>query len=162
MTAIRHLGLVLGLFAAALASGCVPACDPPESSPVATREPVPIPGDPPAVTLTPRAAATVKRLIADQQTAGKLYLRLRVLPGGCQGFTHKLDLDSVATGEDRTCESAGVTIVMAARQVELLRGTRIDYGEKGGERGFMTDNPNFEGERAAENIALLAKDAGGE
>ena len=50
-----------------------------------------------AITLTEKAAGEVKRIIAEQQQAPdapeKIYLRMRVVGGGCSGFQHKLDLD---------------------------------------------------------------------
>ena len=54
------------------------------------------PKAPPALTITEKAAEEVKRIIAEQQQGGaaeKLYLRMRVVGGGCSGFQHKLDLD---------------------------------------------------------------------
>src|SRR5207248_8830850 len=50
-----------------------------------------------SITLTEKAAGEVKRIISEQQQAGgapeKIYLRMRVVGGGCSGFQHKLDLD---------------------------------------------------------------------
>ena len=50
------------------------------------------------ITVTEKAASEVKRILADQQQNGelpeKIYLRMRVVGGGCSGFQHKLDLDT--------------------------------------------------------------------
>ena len=40
------------------------------------------------IVVTDRAASEVKRIVAEQGTVGKLYLRLRVVGGGCSGFQH--------------------------------------------------------------------------
>ena len=52
-----------------------------------------------AITVTEKAASEVKRIISEQQGQGqmpeKIYLRMRVVGGGCSGFQHKLDLDPV-------------------------------------------------------------------
>jgi iron-sulfur cluster assembly accessory protein len=104
----------------------------------------------PFVTVTPRAATQVRLIIAgnfrkESQTA-PVYLRLRVLPGGCTGFLHKLDLDPVASSAtDQVCESGGIKVVIWKSQVEFLRGATVDYGEKNGQTGFMIQNPNVEG-----------------
>ena len=49
------------------------------------------------ITLSPKASSEVKRIVTDQRTSGdfpeKVYLRLRVVGGGCSGFQHKLDLE---------------------------------------------------------------------
>ena len=51
-----------------------------------------------AIDLTEKAASKVMEIIRDGQSSGslpgeKMYLRLRVVGGGCSGFQHKLDLD---------------------------------------------------------------------
>src|SRR5438132_7991438 len=68
------------------------------------------------VVLTEKAAAEVKRIIADQHAEGttdKLYLRLRVVGGGCSGFQHKLDLDPLCNEKlDEVFALNGVEIVV--------------------------------------------------
>jgi iron-sulfur cluster insertion protein len=110
------------------------------------------------VTVTPKAAETISRLIDDQRMTGKLCLRLRVVPGGCQGFMHKLDLDPDVSPEDFTCESAGVRVVVFKRQMEMVRGAEVDFGEVDGRQGFKIENPNFKGESAKRWLALLEKE----
>ena len=48
------------------------------------------------ITLTEKAANEVKRIFSEQnlETDGNVYLRLRILGGGCSGYQHKLDLDT--------------------------------------------------------------------
>ncbi len=54
----------------------------------------------PLVKVTLKAAGVVQKIIAEQCLKDTCYLRLRVVPGGCQGFMHKLDLDPDTTAED--------------------------------------------------------------
>ena len=100
---------------------------------------------PSVITVTSKAAATIKKLVADQQLNGPVYLRVRVVPGGCMGFLHKLDLDREKYSDDDLFESAGVNVVVLKRQVEMLRGAEVDYGELDGKPGFKIENPNFKG-----------------
>src|SRR4051812_15102627 len=103
----------------------------------------------PLVTLTPEAEEAVARVVREQRVAGRWYLRVRVVPGGCTGFQHKLDLEfDPPAPDDRVTESSGVSVVVSAQQVEMLRGTRVDFGVEGGREGFIVKNPNFEGEGA--------------
>ncbi len=81
----------------------------------------------------------IKQFIAEQPVGTKLYLRLQVLPGGCQGFMHKLDLDPATSSDDCICETAGVRVVVFKRQVETLRGTQIDFGDIDGKQGFKVE-----------------------
>jgi len=163
MKIIRCLGLTWCVSAAAVLLGCneSPNSGPaPAPLPTATASKKPGAGSDqsPLVTVTPKAAATIRRLIADQRVPGTLYLRVRVVPGGCQGFMHKLDLDPDVSFADHVGESAGVRVVIFKRQMEMLRGARVDFGEEGGKQGFKIDNPNFKGEAAKKWLALLKKE----
>src|SRR5262249_4705854 len=76
----------------------------------------------PPLTVTEKAAAEVKRIIAEQQAAGgmpeKIYLRLRVVGGGCSGFQHKLDLDpQVSEKLDQVFDAHGVPVVVDKRSL---------------------------------------------
>ena len=135
MVRSRSLGIV-GIFVAALLLGCQ-GCSPP------------------AVTVTPKAAAMVHQYAAEMPKGSKVYLRLRVVPGGCQGFMHKLDLDADVSADDHVCESAGVSVVVFKRQLEMLRRAQVDFGEVDGKRGFQVENPNFEGEGASKWLTVL-------
>lgn len=154
--------LTIGLSSSVLL-GCQ-GCDPP----VTPAEPKPAPSAArpavtrPAVTVTPRAAAEVRRLTAGLPADETMYLRVRVTPGGCQGFQHKLDLDSNVALGDVTWESASVRVVASRKQVEMLRGSEVDFGEKDGDQGFLVENPNFKGDRAAKWLAALKAEAGAE
>ncbi len=110
------------------------------------------------VTVTSRAASVIKKFIADSSHAGPVHLRVRVVPGGCMGFLHKLDLDSKVFPDDSLSESAGVRVVMLKRQVEMLRGAEVDYGKFDGEQGFKIENPNFKGELAKKWLASLERE----
>jgi iron-sulfur cluster assembly protein len=115
-------------------------------------------GESPLVRVTPKAAATIHQIIAEQRMTEKCYLRIRVVPGGCQGFQHKLDLDPDVSVADLLCESTGVHVVVFKRQMEMLRGAEVDFGELDGKQGFKVENPNFTGESAKKWLALLEKE----
>jgi len=163
MTIIRCLGLALCVSTVAAILGCdgsphaesfrssLPAADASKQSGSDSTES-------PIVTVTPKAAATISQLIADAQVTSKVYLRVRVVPGGCQGYMHKLDLDSQTSLEDHISESAGIQVVCFKRQIEMLRGAQVDFGEEDGKQGFKIDNPNFKGEWTKKWLALLEKE----
>jgi iron-sulfur cluster assembly protein len=110
--------------------------------------------------VTAEAANAVRQHLADQPELARCYLRLRVVPGGCQGFMHKLDLDPVVSPEDYTFESGGVKVVVLARQIELLRGTTVDFGRssEGDKVGFKVENPNFMGEACKRSVEVLQEE----
>jgi iron-sulfur cluster assembly protein len=100
-----------------------------------------------SITLTEKAASEVKRIVAEQQTAGnvqdKIYLRMRVVGGGCSGFQHKLDLDPAINEKlDDTFELHGVPIVVDKRSLMYLDGVTVDFHDELNRRGFSISNPN--------------------
>jgi iron-sulfur cluster assembly accessory protein len=150
MMKYRFLGLGLCALAAAVPFAC---------NDRGSKKPDTTPDQPPFITVTPKAAATIRQIIAEQlQPPPKVYLRVRVVPGGRQGFMHKVDLDTVVSAEDQVCETAGVSVVTFKRQAEMLRGTQVDFGEENGKRGFKVENPNFTGEWAKKWLAALEKE----
>ena len=100
-----------------------------------------------AIVLTEKAAAKVKEIISEGQSAGslpseKLYLRLRVVGGGCSGFQHKLDLDpTVSEKLDEVFEFHGVPVVVDKRSLMYLENATVDFHDDLNRRGFSITNP---------------------
>ena len=97
--------------------------------------------DGPTVRLTERAATQVKKILADQQSDGELYLRVAVEGGGCSGLSYKLGLDH-KTEEDQVIQSQGLDVLVDSKHVMYLKGITIDYPDGLDARGFTFDNPN--------------------
>jgi iron-sulfur cluster assembly protein len=99
------------------------------------------------ITLTEKAANEVKRIVAEQQSAGaapeKVYLRMRVVGGGCSGFQHKLDLDQTMNEKlDEVFELQGVPVVVDKRSLMYLSDVNVDFHDDLNRRGFSISNPN--------------------
>ena len=100
-----------------------------------------------AITLTEKAANEVKRIVSEQQTTGaapdKVYLRMRVVGGGCSGFQHKLDLDPAMNPKlDEVFEYHGVPVVVDKRSLMYLSDVQVDFHDDLNRRGFSITNPN--------------------
>ena len=100
-----------------------------------------------AITLTEKAASEVRRIVSEQQTAGaapeKVYLRMRVVGGGCSGFQHKLDLDPAMNPKlDEVFEFHGVPVVVDKRSLMYLGDVQVDFHDDLNRRGFSISNPN--------------------
>src|ERR1700677_1560924 len=99
-----------------------------------------------AITLTEKAAGEVKRIISEQQsngTAEKIYLRMRVVGGGCSGFQHKLDLDPVINEKlDEVFDCHGVPVVVDKRSLMYLGDAVVDFHDEINRRGFSISNPS--------------------
>jgi iron-sulfur cluster assembly protein len=96
-----------------------------------------------SITVTEKAAQEVKRLMAGRPAEEKLYLRMRIMGGGCSGFQHKLDLDTDTNPQlDELFECQGVPVVVDKRSLMYLDGATVNYQDDLNRRGFRIDNPN--------------------
>ena len=100
-----------------------------------------------SITVTEKAASEVKRIIQEQQGSGslpeKIYLRVRVVGGGCSGFQNKLDLDPVVSEKlDEVFEFHGVPVVVDKRSLLYLDNAMVDFHDDLNRRGFSISNPN--------------------
>lgn len=100
-----------------------------------------------AITVTEKAAAEVQRIISEQQAQGgmpeKIYLRLRVVGGGCSGFQNKLDLDPQVNEKlDEIFDFHGVPVVVDKRSLLYLDGATVDFHDEINRRGFSITNPS--------------------
>jgi iron-sulfur cluster assembly protein len=96
------------------------------------------------VTVTEKAIGEIKRIIVEQELKhDKVALRVRVLGGGCSGFTTKLDLDEAWSEEkDNVFTTDGVRVVVDKRSALYLEGASVDFHEDLNKRGFVVNNPS--------------------
>src|SRR5439155_14672058 len=99
-----------------------------------------------AITVTEKAASEVRRIVSEQRESGdfpeKVYLRLRVVGGGCSGFQHKLDLDPQVNEKlDEIFEFHGIGVVIDKRSKVYLEGALVDFVDDLNRRGFSITNP---------------------
>jgi iron-sulfur cluster assembly protein len=95
------------------------------------------------ITLTERAASEVKKVVADQKQPGEVMLRVRVVGGGCSGFSYDLRFDnSFDESVDSKYQYHDVTVVVDKKSALYLDGTTVDFYEGIEKRGFTFDNPN--------------------
>lgn len=93
------------------------------------------------VKLTARAAEKVKAIRAEEKIEDGYGLRLKVMGGGCSGFSYDLFFDQVQD-VDQTFESQGVRLLCDQMSLMYLVGTEIDYVESLQGSGFKFTNPN--------------------
>ena len=93
------------------------------------------------VTLTELAAEKVLEIADAEGIEDDLFLRLRVVGGGCSGFSYDLYFDE-KTPMDRQYELRGVSVIVDQMSLMYLVGTEIDYVEGLMGAGFKFHNPN--------------------
>jgi len=91
--------------------------------------------------ITRVAAAKVNEIRAAEAIEPNMALRLRVVGGGCAGFSYDLYFDEPAE-VDRQFEVEGVKCVVDEMSLMYLVGTEIDYVEGLQGAGFKFQNPN--------------------
>jgi iron-sulfur cluster insertion protein len=111
----------------------------PSSSPAAP--PVDAAGPESMVQITPVAATKINEIREAEGIEANMALRLRVVGGGCAGFSYDLYFDE-GTEVDRVCEIAGVKVIVDEMSLMYLVGTEIDYVEGLQGAGFKFNNPN--------------------
>jgi iron-sulfur cluster insertion protein len=96
------------------------------------------------ISITDRAATKVKE-IADAENLLGQGLRVRVVGGGCAGFTYDLYFDDQVTDLDEQFENNGVKFFIDPLSFQYLESTEIDYVEGTHSSGFKFNNPNVTG-----------------
>ena len=102
----------------------------------------------PTMTLgvTAPAADEIRKFLAGEEglpeTAG---LRVRVVPGGCSGFSYSLNIEEESKPNDHIIESNGVRMFVDMFSAQYLNGVEIDYVTNVMGSGFTFKNPNATG-----------------
>jgi iron-sulfur cluster insertion protein len=99
------------------------------------------PGPESMVLITSVAATKVNEIRDAEAIETAMALRLRVVGGGCAGFSYDLYFDEPAE-VDRQFEIQGVKVVVDEMSLMYLVGTEIDYVEGLQGAGFKFNNPN--------------------
>jgi iron-sulfur cluster insertion protein len=96
------------------------------------------------ITITDKAALKVKEIAEAESLVGQ-GLRLRVVGGGCAGFSYDLYFEDKVGEMDEEFESNGVKLYVDPMSYQYLEGTEIDYIEGLHGAGFKFNNPNSKG-----------------
>jgi iron-sulfur cluster insertion protein len=93
------------------------------------------------IELTDNAAKKVKE-IQSAEGLEQQGLRLRIIGGGCSGFSYDLFFDDEINDDiDERFESHGVPLYIDMMSYTYLEGTQIDYVEGLYGAGFKFNNP---------------------
>lgn len=93
------------------------------------------------VTVTPKAAARAKELLA-QKGMPQGSLRVFVVGGGCSGYQYGMALAAEAEADDTVVAVEGLRILIDPDSAGLIGGAEVDYVEDLMKSGFTIYNPN--------------------
>ncbi len=81
------------------------------------------------LTLTEKAAAEVRKFMAEEQVSPDAAgLRIAVLPGGCSGFRYSMSIEEKPADDDIVLESAGVRCFIDGFSAQWLRLRVVLHG----------------------------------
>ncbi|KAL0265501.1 UNVERIFIED_CONTAM: hypothetical protein PYX00_010964 [Menopon gallinae] len=71
------------------------------------------------------ATTRLKEILANKPS--NTFLRVEVLPGGCQGFNIKFSLDSNIKSDDKIFKQDDVNLVCDETSLQIIDGSTIEY-----------------------------------
>lgn len=105
--------------------------------------PIPSPAANTSVTLGEDGAAQISKILHD---AGKTYVRIRVVGGGCNGFSYKFELaDEYNEADDAVVVSEAhpnAKVIIDNASHALIAGSIIRYKQSLEASQFVIENPN--------------------
>ncbi len=94
------------------------------------------------VSITNFAVEKVKSIM-QRESKPDYGLRIRILPGGCAGFTYDFVLDKNQAADDVVFEKNGLKVVVDKFSLSMMKNATIDYVESMQGSGFKVNNENF-------------------
>lgn len=80
------------------------------------------------ITVTEKAAHKAQGLAQKEGRPGAC-LRVRVVAGGCSGFSYRLGFEDAPTESDEVIEVAGLMVLIDPKSAPILRGSTLDFND---------------------------------
>lgn len=90
--------------------------------------------------ITERAAAKARALAA-REGRPEAYLRVRVVAGGCSGFSYRLGFEDAPAEDDRVVEAHGLRVLVDAASAPIIQGSTLEFDNALLGGGFKVLNP---------------------
>jgi iron-sulfur cluster assembly accessory protein len=97
------------------------------------------------VTLTDTAITEVKKFIDAENAGPEAGLRIRVVPGGCSGFSYSMQIEDGPRPGDEILNNEGLKVFVDMFSRQYLEGVQVDYVSSVMGSGFTFNNPNSSG-----------------
>ena len=101
------------------------------------------------IQLTEKAIGELKTLMAKEIEAENLpddaNLRVKIVGGGCSGFSYQMGFDTKVEKTDSVQEIEGIKVVVDNKSLIYLDNTVVDFKDDLMGRGFVFNNPNSSG-----------------
>ncbi len=94
--------------------------------------------------VTEKAVGEIKKLLREDDIKNA-FLRVRIVPGGCSGFSYEMGFDDQTNDRDRIIEEDGVKVAIDELSYPYLDGSTLDFKDGLQGKGFSIENPNATG-----------------
>ncbi|MBT89314.1 MAG: iron-sulfur cluster assembly accessory protein [Spirochaetales bacterium] len=91
--------------------------------------------------ISEKAAGEIGRLLK-QEDMTEGFLRIRVVPGGCSGFSYEMGFDNQVNDSDQVFEELNVKVVIDKFSFNHLNGGTLNFSDGISGSGFGIENPN--------------------
>ena|SRR5437867_52499 len=92
------------------------------------------------IAVTERAAQKAIAL-AGREGHQRAILRLRVLAGGCSGFSYKLSFENDQLPDDHVIEAFGLRVLVDPKSAPIVMGSTLEFNDAMLGGGFKVNNP---------------------
>ena len=96
------------------------------------------------ITLTEKAVQKVQTLLQQEGKPG-FALRLKVVGGGCSGYSYSMDFEQNPASGDIVYEHSGVKIFVDPKSLPMIENAQVDWIDAMTGAGFTIQNPNAKG-----------------
>lgn len=86
-------------------------------------------------------AATKAITLAHREGRTEANLRLRVLAGGCSGFSYRLSFEEGPTDGDHVLEAHGMRLLVDPKSAPIVEGSTLEFRDTMLGGGFKVNNP---------------------
>ncbi|SCW30887.1 iron-sulfur cluster assembly protein [Paenibacillus tianmuensis] len=94
------------------------------------------------IKISETACDKIKEMLAAEEAAPNLFLRVGVKEGGCSGFSYGMGFDDNEQEGDKVMDIHGLKVVVDEESAKYLYGVEIDFQDTGIGGGFSIHNPN--------------------
>ncbi len=93
------------------------------------------------ITLTEKAVAQVRRIMAQENIPDSHGLRVSVNGGGCSGIAYALGFGAGPMETDKVMQMHGLRVFVDPKSLFHISGTVLDYNDGLNGKGFVFQNP---------------------
>jgi len=94
--------------------------------------------------VTEKATIEIKKLLMDEEFENA-FLRVRIVPGGCSGFSYEMGFDDEPDENDKIIEANGVKVAVDELSYPYLDNSVLDFKDGLNGTGFSIENPDAKG-----------------